>query len=411
MLTPLQGEALYRFLLSHASTPPDFILSIKGTHQERRTRTVSRVQNGRTVTRQETYTVTITDFSFFVDLTHHILPEAEAPIWVVGDSDPAYRGSVVRQVDNTPLPAGAKNKDVEAGNTMTGKGMGRRKATPDEKLAASQRREAKYDAGLPPWVLITGEPRGAEAHLESEEGRRRLQYATNGHGLFYDDSVLNPPTKTIRDWADEYCASKKKLKEFTFRKQVYGWNLNSLRDSIDKVVRANWRYSNTPSIAFVASGTEISVQPDNGLSRTLSKTWAYVLLWIFLVYPLIIWPFKRFSRYGGGEWRVSGSAFAFTKWVHMEDSSPGETVEDFRERHDVGNLAGANRLPTLKATPRGVSQLVGMREGEWYEQWQETIGFMVRRGHVSGTPERMPMSPEATNLAQAGAGLDGYRAT
>lgn len=361
----------------------------------------------------ETYTETITDFAFHIDITHHILPESDPPIWVAGDCEPAYRGSVVRQVDNTPLPAGAKDKDVEAGKTTTGKGTWRRKATKDEIAMASARRHTKADVGLPPWVLMMGERRGAEAHLESEDARRRFQYATNARTTVdWDDSVLNPPTKTIREWADEYCASKKMLKEFTFNKQVYGWNFPALRDSIDRVVRANWRYNNTPTVQFISRGTEISVRPDNRLSRALSKTWAYVLLWIFLIYPLIIWPFKRFTRWGGGEWRVSGSAFALTRWVHLPDSYPGETVEDYRQRNQMtlpANPLGKLQLPPLKTTPQGVSQLAGMREGEWFYQWHETIGSMVRRGHISSTPETMPMPPEATSLLGAGAGLDGWR--
>ena len=51
------GEALYRFLLSHAGTPPTFCVHLRGTHTESRTRSVSRRDNdGHYRTHHEHYT-------------------------------------------------------------------------------------------------------------------------------------------------------------------------------------------------------------------------------------------------------------------------------------------------------------------------------------------------------------------
>ncbi|KAG8900386.1 hypothetical protein FRB99_006094 [Tulasnella sp. 403] len=404
------GEALYRFILTQAHLPPSFLLKCHGSHQERRTRTVSRMENGRNVTRTETYYETVTDFSFIINITGHLILEGEdTPIWIVGDRDATYRGSVVRQVDNTPMPVGegeaepTENRDIEAGKAVMGRKTWRRKATEAEKQNAAGRRYRREETGLPPWVLLSGEVHGTEACIESERSRRRWQYATHSQAEGFDDSELLPPPKTLRDWADEYCASKKMLKEFQFRKVVFGWNISQLRMAVHTTIRANYLRPEEPSIDFKIGANEIDVRPDNRLSRMLSKTWVYVLLWIFLVYPLIIWPFKRFSSRGGGDWRVAGSAFALSKWAHLDDSSPGQTVEEYQELYNRTHPEGERLV--LKQTPNGVSRLVGKREGEWFAEWEDTIGALVRQRCISSEPISIPMDGAR---GRAGSGLDGY---
>jgi len=70
------GEALYRFLLSHAETPPTFYVHLRGVHTESRTRMVSRRdQDGQYRTHHEQYTENVIDFDFPIDIGQHIASE------------------------------------------------------------------------------------------------------------------------------------------------------------------------------------------------------------------------------------------------------------------------------------------------------------------------------------------------
>ena len=61
--------------------------------------------------------------------------------------------------------------------------------------------ETKQQLGFPPWMQ------------ESEENL----YA-DGITLSIEDASSLRSSKTLRDWADEYCASPKYLKEFQYEK-------------------------------------------------------------------------------------------------------------------------------------------------------------------------------------------------
>lgn len=60
-------DELMKYFLTY-STPPQFFVEMKGTHTERRTRTVHR--DGRTHT--EHYTETVTDFDIKVDMARYV---------------------------------------------------------------------------------------------------------------------------------------------------------------------------------------------------------------------------------------------------------------------------------------------------------------------------------------------------
>ncbi|KIO16163.1 hypothetical protein M407DRAFT_233386 [Tulasnella calospora MUT 4182] len=391
------GEA-YRFLLQEGAKPPKVIASFFGSHTERRTRHVTRTDSdGHTYTATETYTETITDFAFSIDITQHLLAEPRGPpIWIVGEREPAHRGNRKRQVDNTPYMA------------MNTRSNWRRKATDVEKGSANGRKERRFTWGLPPWVLLPGETRGTEANIEDPIARDVFQGAVNTKLEGIDDLNLRPPVRTLRDWADEYTKSKRMLKEFTFTKEVYGWNWGSLEEALKSVIAANYSQAGITGVTFRFEQTKVSVRGDNKLSQMLSNMWWYILLWILLVYPLVIWPFKRFSSYGGGDWDVAGSSFALTKWVHLTDSRPGQTAEEYQAEYDANhpNLVAEPRKLLLKQTPRGVSQLIGLREGEWFAQWKDTVGALVRQRHVSyGDSLKTPMNIRSQGI---GHGLDGY---
>lgn len=95
---------------------------------------------------------------------------------------------------------------------------------------------------------------------------------------------------------------------------------------------------------------------------------------------------------------MAGSAYAMAKWVHLEDSQPGETIERYRQRVALPDLPS---LRELGMTPRGISRLEGLREGEWFEMWETTLIAFIREAKKSDDPITLPPSDPMTKL-------DGY---
>ncbi|KAI0076075.1 hypothetical protein K474DRAFT_1698656 [Panus rudis PR-1116 ss-1] len=327
------GEALYQFLLAQSRSYPGYFIVIHGQHSETRSRTVSyQDSNGNHGTRQESYTETVVDFDFVINLTRHIV---FGPIhWSVPDEQPAYRGQMYMEVDGGLPP---ENPDLERGDVAPD-GKVRRKATAEEKKVAEHWGRIRKARGLPPWV-------GPGTSLQS------WNLAMNPAVDFHQTNVLKS-SKTLREWADEYCASNKHLKEFTYRKVVYGWNFSALEDAIKAAIRSTY-YRGTISVKFLHTANKIRIRPDNRLSRTLSNFWLKVLLWILLIYPFI-WLFKRFHKKGGGKWEVCGGAYAVKYWQPSDD------------------LPAYAPSASTAAAPAN-AKLVGMKEGEWFQQWEGTI--------------------------------------
>lgn len=214
------GEALYRFLLAHSSTPPTFHLHIKGTHKETRTRIVDshhhggnghRHLDGRT--RLETYTEVVVDFDFQVDLTQNIITDpAHAPVqWSIPDDEPAHRGKVYQQVEVSCTPIG---------ETQMRKPNGKERK--EYKLWCKER----IRKGLPPWIGSYSRSPSASWNALSE-GEIQLK-----------------SSRTVRQWCDDYCASNKILKEFVYTKVCFGEMIIPLLSHLHSTVRVRlgfWR--------------------------------------------------------------------------------------------------------------------------------------------------------------------------
>jgi hypothetical protein len=223
---------------------------------------------------RERYTEIVTDFDFRIDLAHHLLPVAH---WTVDDSQPAYRGKTVRRVEE-----------------QDGISLQKRAATWKEGKAIDRLRKYRVDNGVPLWIQM-------------EECATIMYRRPNG--------PVYRSSRIVRQWADDYCASDKLLKEFVYEKVrmtavcqfqtntaisqvVYGWSITDLRKSIETLIRST-HYTRTLDIFFDVTASKVYVRPTNRLSRTLSNKWIKFLLWILLIYPFI-WLFKRFHSRGGG---------------------------------------------------------------------------------------------------------------
>jgi hypothetical protein len=162
----------------------------------------------------------VTDFDFCIDVHPDHLRELEeatrgqddagyTPVhWSVGDDEPAFRGRMVREFEIPEL--NSFQISSAAGSSH------RKKATRKEAKRYLEWVRKRQQLGFPPWMR------------EEEEGL----HVDGGIQSFEENSVSLRSSKTLRQWADEYCASPKYLKEFVYQKVLhtlhYVWRLRFL---------------------------------------------------------------------------------------------------------------------------------------------------------------------------------------
>ncbi|KAI0094843.1 hypothetical protein BDY19DRAFT_914873 [Irpex rosettiformis] len=400
------GEALYRFILSQSHIPPQLLLIVKGHHQEHQTRSVRRIDDrGHARWETETESVTVHDFDFQIDVSQYILREPTQ--WSIPDEEPAYRGTMNLEVDGVLMPSrmsfsGPSGEDGATEALLWQEhesGRRRRwKASKQERKRANTWKAERKMRGLPPWIG----PPSPVGHPVNPE--------------MYRNDVMKS-TMTVREWADEYCASDKMLKEFTYQKVIYGWNFSALEAAVVAAVKST-HYNGHLTVEFKRRGDKVFVRADNWISRTLSNKWLVILLCITFVYPFI-WLFKRFYQGGGGKWEVCGGAYALKSWKLLDYSSTSalggnnefvnaDAPPPFPGALDptVADLSNSLNNKTLVNTQMGVAEVVGLREGEWFQMWEGSI----KRAVVGRLKSQVPLTVPDDGPLPAALMLDGYQA-
>ncbi|KAF8641145.1 hypothetical protein AX17_000787 [Amanita inopinata Kibby_2008] len=362
----LDGEALHQFLLSQSLVPPKYQLHCRGCHTETHYRyTTHHNDDGRSESQRESYTETITDFDFLIDIFPGPLTTSPSPQnnacgpthWSVADSEPAYRGRMVQEVE---LPSDA----------------GRRVARRSERKEYDAWRSERSGRGLPPWI--------SSAYSYQ---------AQTSHDV--NDWATLKSSKTLRQWADEYCMSPKYLKEFVYEKVLYGWDIRQLEEAVHATILST-RYNGCIQVSFDTKGSRVCIRADNRLSRILSNKWCKFLSIILLIFPFV-WLFKRFHSRGGGRWEVCGGAYALKRWV----------PEDQQELLIDNELILEPLLPKFTACTRtGKTKLIGMKEGEWFRKWEAAIRRCVASRYQSSIP--ILFSDEEEERRSLVGYLDGY---
>jgi len=128
-------------------------------------------------TTSQTNRVTVVDFDFCINVAQRLV--AGAVQWSVADEEPVYRGHMVHEIG---LPGALRNADST------------------EVKRAKVERELRSQEGLPPWV---------RANPAAFNRGNREQSGSH--------DVLKS-SWTVRQWADDYCASPNVLKEFVYEK-------------------------------------------------------------------------------------------------------------------------------------------------------------------------------------------------
>lgn len=309
--TPILGPALYDFILTQAATPPKILVHCKGHHIWE-----FPDPNTKKLVREE-----IPDFNFTIDLSSAFGVKANAredvlPIWIVGDGESTYRGRMTLDVE---LPAVVGPQELEEGSAISS--APRRKATKDEVRLAKLRDGELRLLGLPPWIRFHNDAPGMQAGIDNENVFRNLKNATYPQappGRF--STQLHPSLKSLRDIADDFCASRKPLKEFRFRRTTFGWNFPDLQRKVREIV-----WSNKPltcqvvTVKVEVQAGDIIVRPDNFLWMILTNKWILFLLWITLLYPIFIWPMKKLFL--AGRWWMAGCSYTFSQPIRITNST------------------------------------------------------------------------------------------
>ncbi|TFK41186.1 hypothetical protein BDQ12DRAFT_600313 [Crucibulum laeve] len=354
------GEALYRFLL-YESSSPFYRLHCRGQHDERKDHWVTeRDNNGRTRSRRESRTETVTDFEFYIDIYSD--PNITPIQWTVWDTLPAYRGSMVREVT---LPNGTT-----------------RKATRAELKTYKKWTKERSEYGIPPWVEDTGA-------------------IVRGESVVIDDGERLYSSKTVRQWADDYCTSTKYLKEFVYEKSLYGWNLHRLEVSIRAAISST-PYQGRVDVEFKPHGSKVYVRPDNRLSRMLSNKWIKFISILLLIYPFI-WLFKRFHSRGGGRWEVSGAGYPLKRLIAVPADEGDGDLPPYDPKTPVMPVASNGPSPYVQ-TMNGRKKVIGTMEGQWFKMWEGTIKQAVIGRYQGMTPLQNPQQVQQQHQIL----LDGY---
>ncbi|KIM26486.1 hypothetical protein M408DRAFT_313576 [Serendipita vermifera MAFF 305830] len=323
------AKALEGFLRLYGTTRPVFFAHIIGTHEERHTRSVS---DGRGGSRTETYYVTVIDFAFCIDLSDVFVNDEGPVLYTLRDDVPAYRGGMAMA-------------------TETGGARPIEQRTPVEKdvqSAQKRAREVGRQVGRPPWLAM------AENQV-------------------YEDEALIGGTplassRSFQEWLEDYVHSRRVVKEFKFSKEVYAWDLEALKVSLEQLVRSTG-YSATLRIGFKATPESVHIYSPNIVSKIFSSYFLIFITTVTLIFPFL-WMWRRWWPEAGGKWQVCGAAFRLKRWELVPRTGPGETEQGAMER--LGGPAGVGGH-RLRAGREGVYVLKGVHEADWFRSWEQTI--------------------------------------
>lgn len=220
-------------------------------------------------------------------------------------------------------------------------------------------------------------------------------------------------SRSLRDWADEYCASRTHLKEFVFTKHVYNWNFASLTSALRSHIAKSYDtrlQKGTVHIFIETKADKVYVRPDDPMSRALSNKWIRFILIITLVYPFI-WLYMQFG--GSAKWDISGAAYPMKQYLPLE----GSENLDAQDESEPGSSSSSGNNPASSSgkapakivqTAQGPRKVVGTREGEWFKEWEDRIAEMVSRGYISHVPLKQFDKAALRRAPTEATLLDGY---
>lgn len=382
---------MYDFIRRETLSPPSLTVRCSAVRNRTADRSETVLQNGQPRQVQAGQQYRVTDFDFFIDLTpiySHPENNANIALYARPPSEPARRGTFSLTVGGPTDPDG-ENKPRAASSSAVSvwKSWGdfckKRARAPWGSMKDDEEFWATRGSDSTGQVSLSTRREDEEALLEGE----------------------NFTEANLRAWCETFCADQGMLKSFTLRKTIWGWDLVSLRQAIERSILSTG-YQPSPDlpiqIRFEVKDDVLVVQDSNWLTRFLLNRFCFFFLIVTLVYPFL-WVWQRLSPRGGAPYDVARSTYAMKFYPPLPSTYPAETVQQAQDR-----LPGLFKLhpevprdPFLHKGPRGVHYLLGQREGSFYREWDERVRMAVRmfyHGELTSTLVHDMEPPE----------LDGY---
>lgn len=134
----------------------------------------------------------------------------------------------------------------------------------------------------------------------------------------------------LRRWCDAYVRDPGYLKSFTLKKEVWGWDLDLLRRTIQHRIWASGQRAYV-DVEIDFDEVDVVVAPDNVLVRLRRNRAVMLLAWITLLYPFLWVLLHVFDRHGAAydqavascEWlRLNPPRWANVRQTHSNSTRP-----------------------------------------------------------------------------------------
>lgn len=388
-----------RFIREHARTPPAFVVRIKGTHKEMVVTELLKTHLANGSLRVQAHSVSRSASSAASAATTVVETAAHADVsghHHDGDSsssdDDSRRRPGRRRRDRGPRRSARRS---EQQTTVTDFDFSidiAKYISTDPELfvladsLAAYRGQTTMEIGGPFRRQASSAEQGLLASLQDGE-KERLR---RGEAPWQLRNAGG--SRSLEQWAEEYVRSEAQVKDFKFAKVVYGWDLAAVENAIRSSI-ASTLYSGKVEVSFASpSGNAIHVRPATAMSRMRANNFLRGALYATLVWPITAYFYEQ-------QFRTCGAAYALKQWAHLPDSAPGDDVGSYAAR--TGRTVDPRRL---RRTPEGISEARGLREGEWFAMWEDTIKGAVANRVKNPHPLIDPVGAPNSMASK----LDGY---
>ncbi|KAK4158713.1 hypothetical protein QBC43DRAFT_328466 [Cladorrhinum sp. PSN259] len=135
----------------------------------------------------------------------------------------------------------------------------------------------------------------AEVHTveNTEKAHRGTIFKKRAPGVRGDIEITETPKPSLREWCHRYCASSARVKCFTLRRQVLGFDEEKVRKSLTDLVR-NTNYRGSVQIQFPIKDEYVVIYNDCFVNRSRLNKWIVWFCYLTFLW-LLTWPFLFFS--------------------------------------------------------------------------------------------------------------------
>lgn len=244
--------------------------------------------------------------------------------------------------------------------------------------------KARWGQGYPIWARFSDVPYTGETPVVGEVDIERGDMAVD---------------RDLMDWCKAYCADKGWLKEFKLRREVWGWDFDSLIKSVKDVMISTGNVTVDMSVTVEWDVAETIVRPENVWTRANDNVsdappaklmckadvqkFVHFLLQITFIYQLVMWLHSLgLIPGGGGTYDVARATHDLDPYNPLPSTYPGEALESARARMLDVTVAHPEVAATakLQVGPEGVHYQANRNGADWLEEWKGDIRRVALQG-------------------------------